>query len=533
MSSLGYSLSYNPGNILGADNRVIITPEMKALMTPFSDPLFRNFKILLDTSCKEYLLAPAKNEDGTENVNSAEAYLRRIGEDERADMLQAWVEMTKSLFRDYEFLIMNITGLESTFNFWPHVAFKAEDDITVEFRETIDMKVFTWYNMYRDIWYDSIRNVEVIPTNLRRIPFSVMIYSSGYYSSDMYDDWDDAKYAIGGYYNDYEDIANIDAFYEKDNIARHVLPTHIKLSRITDAQDLKNLNTNDNNNKNLFNYTLIEFPAAIINCEKSGEGYANNVTNEPSSDLTKVSITFNYYSANVKHIATNLTGPYSFKDMLALIAAQSKFETTSNAITGSNISLYNQNFVSKWLNTLKERTGVRSPNKWVSDFMNSWKNAANNMINSTRIVGRWMLQNATDNLLNSRFVKDFKTYTDPNFLSKLATQQYTKLLDKGVDALGQTEFGKFLTTNFSNNINQYIAEGLRESHNAVSLFMQKNPQYVFPENPTLDENMTTQTVDTIDNPTMKQNFSAQQEKSLSAVKKGKSNINDIYSRKGF
>jgi hypothetical protein len=63
--------------------------------------------------------------------------------------------------------------------------------------------------------------------------------------------------------------------------------------------------------------------------------------------------------------------------------------------------------------------------------------------------------------------------------------------------------------------------------------MQKNPQYVFPENPTLDENMTAQTVNTRDNPTLKSNFSAQQENSLSAVKKGKSNINDIYSRKGF
>lgn len=532
MSSLGYSLSYNPGNVIGPDDKVIITPEMRALMTPFSDPLFRNFKILLDTSCKQYLLAPAKNEDGSENVDSAEAFLRRIGEDERADMLQAWVELTKSLFRDYEYLIMNINGLERTFGFWPHIAFKGDDDITIEFRETIDMKVFTWYNMYRDIWYDSIRNVEVLPTNLRRIPFSVMIYSSGYYNSDFYDDWNDAKYARGGYYNDYSDIANIDAFYDKDNLARHVLPTHIKLSRINNAQDLRNNNSIDNSSKNLFNYTLIEFPSAIINCEKSGDGYANNVTNEPSSDLTKVNITFNFYSANVKHIATNLTGPYSFRDMLALIAAQSKFDTTSNAITGNNVSLYNQSFVQKWLQTMKERTGVRTPNKWVSDFLNSWKKTANNMVNSTRIVGQWMLQNATDNLLNTRFVKDFKTYTDPNFLANLTNQKFIQLLDKGVTSLGQTDFGRFLTTNFSNNITQYITEGLRETHKAVSLFNERTQIPVFDDNPQLDENMTTETFDN-NNVSVSDSISAQQEKNINTIKKGKSNINDIYKRKSF
>lgn len=530
MSSLGYSLSYNPGSLVGPDDKIIITPEMRALMTPFADPLFRNFKILLDTSCKKYLLAPAKNEDGSENVDSAEAFLRRIGEDERADMLQAWVELTKSLFRDYEFLIMNISGLETAFSFWPHAAFKGEDDITIEFRETIDMKVFTWYNMYRDIWYDSDRNVEIIPTNLRRIPFSVMIYSSGYYNSEFYDDLSDIK---NTYYSGLEDVANIEAFYENDNIARHVLPTHIKLNRITDAQDLRNFNTVDNANKNLFNYTLIEFPAAIINCEKSGDGYANNVTNEPSSDLTKVNITFNFYSANVKHIATNLTGPYSFRDMLALIAAQSKFETTSNAISGSNVSLYEKDFVKKWLDTMKERTGVRTPNKWVSDFMNSWKNVANNMVNSTRTIGRWMLQNATDNLLNTKIVKDFKTYTDPNFLANLTNKQFTKLMDKGIESFAQTDFGKFLTTNFSNNISQYVAEGLRETHNAVSLFNEATKhKYEFQQNPQLDQNMTTETFDN-DNISVNQNSHIQQEKSINTIKNGKSNINDIYKRKGF
>lgn len=479
MSSLKYSLGYNPGNVTGRDGEILITPEMRALMTPFSDPFFRNFKILLNTSIKKGLLAPEYNEDGSYNVDSAEAFLRRIGEDERADMLQGWVELTKSIFRDYEFLIMNIDGLDATFSYVPHQSFKGNENVTVEFRETIDGKIFTWYTLYRDIYYDAIRNVEVIPSNLRRIPMSVIIYPSGYFNSDFYDLWEDTKYAQ--VWSDF-------GYTKTDDEIRYVLPTHKKMSRINCAQDLKTANT--------FNYSLVDFPAALINCELSGDGYANNVTNEPSADMTKISITFNFYSANVKHVATNMIGPYSFRDMLALISAQSKFETTSKAISGSSVSLDDQNFMSNWLKGVKERLGVKTPNKWATEFIQSWGNAAQNMIGSTRLVEQWMLQNATDNLLgtfeNSKVGNAILTYTNPGFAADWVNQKYIEMLDKGVGNLGKTDFGKFLTTNFSNA--HYLVEGLNQTYDAVSLMnpAERHSQPQFPENPEYEENITSE-----------------------------------------
>ena len=264
----------------------------RGYLAQFADPLTLNFKILVNFEKQYGLLADEKYE------NSALAYLKRIGDDVRYNQLLQWIEVFKVLIKEYDFLMLEVEGLDTQKLAKPYESFNEEEDkITIVFRETSDMLVESLVSTYRHIWFDDNRCVEVLPSNLRKFDISILLFSGGYFNAALYDD-DGA---------------------EKPAIEKLIFPTRRKLA--------------DNNFKNTlsekFNHVLFNFGSCSFVSEEFGKMFLETISNEPGGDMVKNNITFSYKFANVKGRFNNIMGDYDFVAFLALMAAQNKATTTS------------------------------------------------------------------------------------------------------------------------------------------------------------------------------------------------------------
>lgn len=281
---------------LDAENYAhFILPEYRALTYKFSDPLSLCFKLLIDWDKPSGLLA---NES---NVNSALAYLKRIGELNRYELLKKWIEVFGVLVRNYDFLLMEVEGLDQVMNSNPNHMFTGNDEekITLNFRETKDMLVQSLISMYRSIWFDDVRCVEVLPSNLRKFDISILIYSAGYYNMFLYDVMTEA------------DMTDTNI-----NIDRQVLPTLRKLS--DDYFYAKNPNGLG------FNNILINFGSCEILVTESGKNFISKVSNEMSDDMVMNDISFDFKTASHIGAFNNIFGNFNITELLALSAAQDR-----------------------------------------------------------------------------------------------------------------------------------------------------------------------------------------------------------------
>ena len=292
-------LKYNTNfAIEDAEWEMFITSEIRAYQAKYADPLALNFKLMVDFDKPYGLFADEKN------IDSALAYLKRIGDNVRYSMLKHWIEIFKIFIRDYDFLILTCEGIDTIVNAKPHEAFGDDDKLTISVRETSDMLCQSLLTQYRHIWYDDNRGVEVLPANLRRFDLFVLIYSAGYFNMSLYD------------------VNNTNTLsYEKD-VETKIFPTLKKLSDkgFVEKGEYK------------FNHHLVSILDASFNNEESGKSFFGTLSNEPgSSDIIKNTIVFNYRFANFKGIFSNLFGDFDFSKTLALMAAQNKFTNEISA----------------------------------------------------------------------------------------------------------------------------------------------------------------------------------------------------------
>lgn len=281
------------------NNRNIITSEFRALHMPYVDPLTLNFKLMLDFSHKSGLLADESN------VDSALAYLKRIGQNDRYEMLKVWIDKLKLFVKNYDFLILNVEGLDNVTNKKPGDAFGIEDKLKFTIRETSDMRFQSLITIYRMIWFDNIRNVEVIPANLRRFNGSVLVYGGGYYNMMLYDQSTADK-------------------NEPSTTPRDVYPTILKLSDDFFVENARPTSYG-------FNHHLVSFIDLQINTEDSGREFFTSPTNDVGGDMVKTSIVFNYRFASYSGMFNNIFGTIDFVSVLATAAALDKVSNQNEA----------------------------------------------------------------------------------------------------------------------------------------------------------------------------------------------------------
>ena len=144
-----------------------------------TDPVAVGFKIFFNYNSYYGLLG---KETDNHDSNSAIDYLYRIGQDARASLLKKFISHLQDINMNLSFMFQEIDGLDTIRQHKPWERYKEEDSIIkINMLETIDFKVQALMSMYNNIWYDSIRGVEVLPANLRRFDCSIFIYAIGAY----------------------------------------------------------------------------------------------------------------------------------------------------------------------------------------------------------------------------------------------------------------------------------------------------------------------------------------------------------------
>ena len=276
------------------NNKKYVTSVDKAYLAKYIDPLTLNFKLLIDFDRTSGLIANEKYE------NSALAYLKRIGDELRYEQLKNWISVLQILNKEYDFLLLNVEGLDTIKNAKPYDSFNEEEDkLTLTFRETSDMLVESLIETYRHLFFDDIRCVEVLPSNLRKFDISILVFSGGYFNTFLYDDNDE----------------------ENPDVEKIIFPTKRKLSDTTFKNPLSAK----------YNHLLFNMNSCSIDITESGKTFLENVSNEPGGDMTKNNLVITYKFAGYKGRFNNIMGDIDFVGLLALMAAQNKISNSSEA----------------------------------------------------------------------------------------------------------------------------------------------------------------------------------------------------------
>lgn len=398
-----------------------ITGEQRGHSAKYADPLSLNFKLLIDFDSEVGLFADEKH------INSALSFLKRIGETTRYEMLKNWIEIFKIFIKEYDFLLLEVEGLDMILNLKPGNTFIEEEaKINITIRETSDMLIQGLLSTYRHIVYDDIRSVEVLPTNLKRFNTNILVFSAGYYNMIFYDDGDK--------------LTNKNQSLTTTSVEKLIYPT------------LRKLQDNEFNNKGAekYNHLLFQMESCFINIEESGKSFLENVSNEMSGDYVKNNLALNFKFGTHKGRFNNIIGDIDFVGLLAIIAAQNKMMTAEKAQP--------QSFKDKLKGQLK------SP---LDNFKKSFtkNDPSDPSIFKTQFDS---LKKSTLKTLESKATSQISKLTSKNsvvgnILSKMtpafATQMIKNTVDVGINfvekkAIDQplTKLNNMLFQNFSNNL---------------------------------------------------------------------------------
>lgn len=177
LTELGYDKMVMTNRFYNADKSVekFITvyndPEMEVDPSyVLNDPTFTGFKLYFHFSATSGLLADE------EYPNSALAYLKRIGDTARYNMLVNFIETLSSVNSTAPWIFSEIDGLADIFTSgFENVNVPKDARITIKCFETIDNKMTALNMLWRNIYYDKNRKVHVLPENMRQFSMSIYI----------------------------------------------------------------------------------------------------------------------------------------------------------------------------------------------------------------------------------------------------------------------------------------------------------------------------------------------------------------------
>jgi hypothetical protein len=473
---------------MGNYSQTYTTAEDRIHLYKFADPLTLNFKVLIDFNKPSGLFADFDESDpNSEKTNSALGYLWRIGETERYYMLKQWINNFTALVKDFDFLFLDIEGLDVVQTKPNHEFFLDKEKIKITFRETTDMLIQSMITSYNTIVYDKIRKVTVLPSNLRKFDCYVIVFSAGYYNMLFHD------------------IDN----QNPDNLDNKVLPTKRKLS-----DEMLTLDTIDE-----FTHTLYEFISCNIDPE-SGSMFTDTISNEMTGDYVKNNLTFTYKFANVSGTYNNITGNENWFSILARASAENKLQNTQrlqviNSLqnnVSADISKDGKNIFSKDnLNKILDNTVI---NKKLLNNLKEFKNLDNYENIYKKVKGK-TLSHLEDKLVNDLPTK----LLGPNSiigknLQKLNMNELNNLVqntaDLGISKLqdlyetGITKANNLLSSNYNDNLvdvydnifggkikNQIeiIEQPKKDKYNYNNSDDYTEQGYIRPDNPRYDESL--------------------------------------------
>lgn len=473
---------------MGNYSQTYTTAEDRIHLYKFADPLTLNFKVLIDFNKPSGLFADFDESDpNSEKTNSALGYLWRIGETERYYMLKQWINNFTALVKDFDFLFLDIEGLDVVQTKPNHEFFLDKEKIKITFRETTDMLIQSMITSYNTIVYDKIRKVTVLPSNLRKFDCYVIVFSAGYYNMLFHD------------------IDN----QNPDNLDNKVLPTKRKLS-----DEMLTLDTIDE-----FTHTLYEFISCNIDPE-SGSMFTDTISNEMTGDYVKNNLTFTYRFANVSGTYNNITGNENWFSILARASAENKLQNTQrlqviNSLqnnVSADTSKDGKNIFSKDnLNKILDNTVI---NKKLLNNLKEFKNLDNYKNIYKKVKGK-ALSHLEDKLVNDLPTK----LLGPNSiigknLQKLNMNELNNLVqntaDLGISKLqdlyetGITKANNLLSSNYNDNLvdvydnifggkikNQIeiIEQPKKDKYNYNNSDDYTEQGYIRPDNPRYDESL--------------------------------------------
>lgn len=371
------------------------TSEIRAYNAPYCDPLILCFKWIIDYSKPYGLFADEQYKD------SALAYLKRIGENERYEILKKWIANFQTFIKDFDFLILQVDGLENILNQIPGNMFGQDSDkLNFTIRETSDILIQSLITFYRHIWYDNVRRVEVLPANLRRFDCSVLVFSGGYYNMCLYD-------------GDSKTQQQLSNNPKGTNIETMIFPTIRKLSdNFFSQQTIKE-----------FNHVMFELGDCMIDNEESGKNFVSTVSNEMNGDYVKNNISIKYRFAYYGGQFNNSFGNINVAEDLAYVSALNRANNVSDgkyldklkeSLTKGLVSDVKNATISKYNNTVQRLFSTSSPignalatvtdpnlvRKMVKNTVDLGLNKIENKVNQViGNVNQMFMRNFSDNLV--------------------------------------------------------------------------------------------------------------------------------------
>lgn len=385
------------------------TSEIRAYNAPYCDPLILCFKWIIDYSKPYGLFADEQYKD------SALAYLKRIGENERYEMLKKWIVNFQTFIKDFDFLILQVDGLENILNQIPGNMFGQDSDkLNFTIRETSDILIQSLITFYRHIWYDNVRRVEVLPANLRRFDCSVLVFSGGYYNMCLYDGDSKAQ----------QQLSNNP---KGTNIETMIFPTIRKLSdNFFSQQTIKE-----------FNHVMFELGDCMIDNEESGKNFVSTVSNEMNGDYVKNNISIKYRFAYYGGQFNNSFGNINVAEDLAYVSALNRANNVSDG---------------KYLDKLKESL--------TKGLVSDVKNAAITKYNNT-VQRLFSTSSPIGNAL--------ATVTDPNLVRKMVKNTVDLGLNKIENKVNQVigNVNQMFMRNFSDNLVGLLRQARGQDNNSI------------------------------------------------------------------
>ena len=272
------------------------------------------------------LLAPTWLQIGNSeeyfNYNSAWAYLKMNGEEQRADLLQQFVHLLSNISTYSPWYFSEISGLEEalTRSFAGNGADRTvtitadRPKITIKcLPDAYDMRIATLLSLYRSVTWSWHKKCEIIPANLRKFDMSVYVFNvpvRNMHSSMPMWDGETGYASVNPYTGNYE--------------------TSYKLYEFHNCE---------------FDYNSISTASALNNADGSNAEYSINI---------------NFDDVYERHY--NETLMRHFGDAILLDLA------TVSTIDKYNQPEYDDNEIKTISDKLLERSDYYEDNAWVADF---------------------------------------------------------------------------------------------------------------------------------------------------------------------
>lgn len=292
-------------SIEGGNSRGSVSHELNAFFSlqTISDPVSLAWRPFFGFSDTCGLLA---NES---HVNSALNYLKRIGETYRYTLLKKFIEQLKMISSRMTYVFQEIEGLETAYKRKPWESSVGDDNarITIKTLETVDFKIQSLMNMYRDIWFDYSRMAEILPANLRRFSLSIFVYAMGIYRIEV------DRNVIG-------DDGNVVTY--KDDYVKGAIPN------IHNGADISSLSNSYPDTSSLylkapdlFNHVVIDLAECEFIPWESGAPFFTNLSNKSVDMMEFNELAISYRFCKDRWRFYGQTGDEAFGSAMLMAAA--------------------------------------------------------------------------------------------------------------------------------------------------------------------------------------------------------------------